>query len=235
MDDYRRHNLFRGEYGEINGRRIGIITDQSSYLLPGCPTPPPTSPPTSPRTSVPSSSPSSGPAASLSAGPSASLERFSWGSLASPPTSPQTYPPTKSLTIPSTNLSSSSPSSIPCKNRCKVTQTVDCQWYCDRCQGIYQNCICRSIFSVVVEDDTSSTWVSFFNEQAESLFAGVTAYDVYNKTYAGDGHDQDSYDISISLVRNFSSASASARSRMRWSMRNLGSRQACIRCTQSIT
>jgi replication factor A1 len=82
----------------------------------------------------------------------------------------------------------------PCKNRFKVTQTVDGQWYCDKCQGTYQNCIRRWIFSGVVEDSTSSTWVSFFNEQAESLFAGATADDVYNKTYAGDGHDQDAYD-----------------------------------------
>jgi replication factor A1 len=82
----------------------------------------------------------------------------------------------------------------PCKNRFKVTQTVDGQWYCDKCQGTYAHCIRRWIFSGVVEDGTSSTWVSFFNEQAESLFAGATADDVYNKTYAGDGHDQDAYD-----------------------------------------
>jgi replication factor A1 len=82
----------------------------------------------------------------------------------------------------------------PCKNRFKVTQTVDGQWYCDKCQGTYQNCIRRWIFSGVVEDGTSSTWVSFFNEQAEALFSGATADDVYNKTYAGDGHDQDAYD-----------------------------------------
>jgi replication factor A1 len=82
----------------------------------------------------------------------------------------------------------------PCKNRFKVTQTTDGQWYCDKCQGTYQNCIRRWIFSGVVEDGTSSTWVSFFNEQAESLFSGATADDVYNKTYAGDGHDQDAYD-----------------------------------------
>jgi replication factor A1 len=82
----------------------------------------------------------------------------------------------------------------PCKNRFKVTQTTDGQWYCDKCQGTYQNCIRRWIFSGVVEDGTSSTWVSFFNEQAETLFAGATADDVYNKTYSGEGHDQDAYD-----------------------------------------
>lgn len=82
----------------------------------------------------------------------------------------------------------------PCKNRFKVTQTVDGQWYCDKCQGTYENCIRRWIFSGVLEDGSSSTWVSFFNEQAEALFAGATADDVYNRTYAGDGHDQDAYD-----------------------------------------
>jgi replication factor A1 len=82
----------------------------------------------------------------------------------------------------------------PCKNRFKVTQTTDGQWYCDKCQGTYQNCIRRWIFSGVVEDGTSSTWVSFFNEQAETLFASATADEVYNKTYSGEGHDQDAYD-----------------------------------------
>jgi replication factor A1 len=89
----------------------------------------------------------------------------------------------------------------PCKNRFKVTQTTDGQWYCDKCQGTYQNCIRRWIFSGVVEDGTSSTWVSFFNEQAEALFGGTTADDVYTKTYAGDGHDQEAYDSYFDRAR----------------------------------
>ena len=45
----------------------------------------------------------------------------------------------------------------PCKNRYKVTQTRDQQWQCDKCQGIYADCVRRWIFSGVVEDGTGST------------------------------------------------------------------------------
>jgi replication factor A1 len=48
-------------------------------------------------------------------------------------------------------------------------------------------------FSATVCDDTSTTWVSLFNEQAETLFGGVTADEVYNTTM-GDVMDQDAYD-----------------------------------------
>lgn len=81
----------------------------------------------------------------------------------------------------------------PCKNRYKVTQTTDGNWYCDKCQGSFPTCVRRWIFSGVVEDDTSSTWVSFFNEQAETLLAGATADQVYAETYQ-DQQDQDAYD-----------------------------------------
>jgi len=84
----------------------------------------------------------------------------------------------------------------PCKNRFKVTQTTDGQWFCDKCQGTYPNPVRRWIFSGVVEDATSSTWVSFFNEQAETLFGGLTADECYNEAFAGGGGqvDQDRYD-----------------------------------------
>lgn len=82
----------------------------------------------------------------------------------------------------------------PCKNRFKVTQTTDNNWYCDKCQGTFQNCVRRWIFSGTVTDDTSTTWVSFFNEQAETLFGGVTADEVFEKTMASGETDQDAYD-----------------------------------------
>lgn len=80
----------------------------------------------------------------------------------------------------------------PCKNRYKVSQTTDGQWFCDKCQGSFPDCLRRWIFSAVVQDDTASTWISFFNEQAEELL-GATADEVYQKSY-GQGFDQDAYD-----------------------------------------
>jgi replication factor A1 len=81
----------------------------------------------------------------------------------------------------------------PCKNRFKVSQTTDGNWYCDKCNGTFPNCCRRWIFSATVSDDTSTTWVSLFNEQAETLFGGLTADEVYARTMA-DNIDQDAYD-----------------------------------------
>lgn len=83
----------------------------------------------------------------------------------------------------------------PCKNRFKVTQTTDMAWFCDKCQGTYPNCVRRWIFSATIADDSATTWVSFFNEQAETLFQGATADTVYGETFdAETGGDQDKYD-----------------------------------------
>jgi replication factor A1 len=62
----------------------------------------------------------------------------------------------------------------PCRNRCKVTQTTDGNWMCDRCHGTYPECTRKWIFSATVGDETSTTWVSIFDEQAQQLL-GVTA------------------------------------------------------------
>lgn len=67
----------------------------------------------------------------------------------------------------------------PCRNRCKVTQTTDGNWQCERCHGTYDNCNRKWIFSGTVADDTSSTWVSVFDEQALTLFGGATADEVH--------------------------------------------------------
>jgi replication factor A1 len=81
----------------------------------------------------------------------------------------------------------------PCKNRFKVTQTTDMKYYCEKCQQTYDKCVRRWIFSASVEDDTASTWINIFNEQAVQLLGGATADDVYSQTYEG-GQDQDAYD-----------------------------------------
>ena len=82
----------------------------------------------------------------------------------------------------------------PCKNRFKMTQNTDGQWYCEKYQNTYPQPVRRWIFSGVVEDGTGSTWVSFFNEQAEMLFGGLTADQCYEQCYGGGGFDQDRYD-----------------------------------------
>lgn len=82
----------------------------------------------------------------------------------------------------------------PCKNRYKVTATPDGQWHCEKCQRTYPEPVRRWIFSGVVEDSSGSTWVSFFNEQAESLLEGVTADQAYAKAYENQEYNQDAYD-----------------------------------------
>jgi replication factor A1 len=81
----------------------------------------------------------------------------------------------------------------PCKNMFRATQTTDGQWTCEKCQGTYPTCVRRWIFSGTAEDDTSTTWVNFFNEQGE-LLLGESADDVYNRTFGGGYTDQDAYD-----------------------------------------
>lgn len=81
----------------------------------------------------------------------------------------------------------------PCKNRFKVNPTTDGQWYCDKCQGTYPTCVRKWVFSGVFEDESGSTWVSFFNDQAEPL-VGQTADEVYAKCHGTDGGmDDDAY------------------------------------------
>ena len=68
----------------------------------------------------------------------------------------------------------------PCKNRVKVTKMNDGDFFCERCQRNYNGCIYRYIFSASVSDDTSSSWVSLFDEQATTLLSGMTANELYN-------------------------------------------------------
>jgi replication factor A1 len=77
----------------------------------------------------------------------------------------------------------------PCNNRCKVTQTTDGNWQCDRCHGTYPNCNRKWIFSGTVCDDTASTWVSVFDDQALTLFNGAIADDVFAQYENQDAYD----------------------------------------------
>jgi replication factor A1 len=77
----------------------------------------------------------------------------------------------------------------PCKNMYKATQISDGKWHCDKCMKTYENCVRRFIFSGTVADDTCTSWVSVFNEQAEIILNGATANDLYAQVMNGDGKD----------------------------------------------
>jgi len=80
----------------------------------------------------------------------------------------------------------------PCKNRYKVAQMGDGSYHCERCGQTYQNCVRRFIFSATVADDSSTTWVSVFDDQAKALFGeAVTADAVFE---AMNEQGQDAYD-----------------------------------------
>jgi len=66
----------------------------------------------------------------------------------------------------------------PCRNRCKINQTTDGSYHCDRCNGTYPNCNRKWIFSGTVGDGTSNTWVSIFDDQAQQLL-GRTADEMF--------------------------------------------------------
>mmetsp|Transcript_10713 Transcript_10713/g.25774 ORF Transcript_10713/g.25774 Transcript_10713/m.25774 type:complete len:660 (-) Transcript_10713:362-2341(-) len=66
----------------------------------------------------------------------------------------------------------------PCRNRCKINQTTDGSYHCDRCNGTFPNCNRKWIFSGTVGDGTSNTWVSIFDEQAQQLL-GTTADEMH--------------------------------------------------------
>mmetsp|Transcript_33878 Transcript_33878/g.40598 ORF Transcript_33878/g.40598 Transcript_33878/m.40598 type:complete len:126 (+) Transcript_33878:325-702(+) len=68
----------------------------------------------------------------------------------------------------------------------------DGSYHCERCGQTYQNCVRRFIFSATVADDSSTTWVSVFDDQAKALFGeAVTADGVFE---AMNEQGQDAYD-----------------------------------------
>mmetsp|Transcript_21610 Transcript_21610/g.30270 ORF Transcript_21610/g.30270 Transcript_21610/m.30270 type:complete len:661 (-) Transcript_21610:282-2264(-) len=84
----------------------------------------------------------------------------------------------------------------PCKNRYKVTQTTDGLWQCDRCNQTRDVCMRKFIFSATVADDTSTTWVSLFDEQARVLLQPHTADELHKEFEDGamnGGSGQDLY------------------------------------------
>lgn len=89
----------------------------------------------------------------------------------------------------------------PCMNRYKVNQQGDGMYFCEKCQQTFPNCMRKFIFSATVSDDSSTTWVSIFDDQARVLFGeGVTADGVYE---ALNQQGQDAYDAPFSQA-NFS-------------------------------
>lgn len=63
----------------------------------------------------------------------------------------------------------------PCKQRCKVTQHADGTYFCERCQRNWETPLHRYIFSATISDDTSTSWVSLFDDQAKTLLDGLSA------------------------------------------------------------
>ena len=75
----------------------------------------------------------------------------------------------------------------PCRNMYKVTQTADGKlWECPKCGKKYPKPVRRWIFSALIQDNSSKTWVTFFNKEAEVLLDGVTADVAYDETYGPD-------------------------------------------------
>jgi replication factor A1 len=74
----------------------------------------------------------------------------------------------------------------PCRNMCKVTQTSDNQWVCERCSKQYPDCCRRYIYSLTCVDDTSCTWATAFNDQAELMLGGITANEMNQYLENGD-------------------------------------------------
>ncbi len=74
----------------------------------------------------------------------------------------------------------------PCKNRYKVTPSTGDMWHCEKCGESSKDCVYRYIFSATISDDTSTTWVSVFDDQARVLLEGLTA-DELQRTYEDEG------------------------------------------------
>jgi len=81
----------------------------------------------------------------------------------------------------------------PCRNRCKINQTTDGNYQCDRCGGTFPDCNRKWIFSGTLADGMASTWVSVFDEQAQQLL-GTTADEMFTHYET----NQDHYDATFS-------------------------------------
>mmetsp|Transcript_38141 Transcript_38141/g.44412 ORF Transcript_38141/g.44412 Transcript_38141/m.44412 type:complete len:652 (+) Transcript_38141:281-2236(+) len=84
----------------------------------------------------------------------------------------------------------------PCRQRVKVTQTTDGYWHCDRCNKTSEKCKRRYIFSATIADETSTSWVSLFDEQAlQFLGEEHTADSVYDRYFSDSSNgDTEGFD-----------------------------------------
>jgi replication factor A1 len=75
----------------------------------------------------------------------------------------------------------------PCRNLYKVTQSEDgSTWECKKCCKHYPKPVRRWILSAVIQDYSSSTWVTLYNEQAELLLGGITADEAFDLSNGDD-------------------------------------------------
>jgi len=74
----------------------------------------------------------------------------------------------------------------PCKNRYKVTASADGGYHCDRCNQTYPNCMRKYIFSATISDDTCTSWISVFDDQARVMLKEVTADALYGELENGN-------------------------------------------------
>ena len=75
------------------------------------------------------------------------------------------------------------------ETKVKMTPGTDGTFYCERCQRNYETCVYRYIFSATVSDDTSTSWVSLFDEQATELL-GISAKDLNEKFETETGQSE---------------------------------------------
>jgi len=86
----------------------------------------------------------------------------------------------------------------PCKQRCKVTETGDGNWMCDRCGQTSNECKRRYILSLTAMDNTSMSWFSMFDECATQLLGEQNSADeLYKMIEQGD---QDRFEAVFSDV-----------------------------------
>ena len=77
----------------------------------------------------------------------------------------------------------------------KATQTSDGMWHCDKCQQTNEKCVRRFIFSGTVADDTCTSWVSVFNEQAEIMFGSQNEPGLADRLYKELTEEQTGKDL----------------------------------------
>lgn len=80
------------------------------------------------------------------------------------------------------------------ETKAKITPTADGKFHCDRCQKTYDNCVHRFIFSATFADDSSTTWVSIFDDQARLLLDNKITADEMQAQCFGDNYDTDAFD-----------------------------------------